>query len=54
MTKDSDAASGAWDLFVRLGFATVQNMDLIDILAEPDDDEFATDGPQDPKTTLTT
>ena len=61
MTKDSDAARGPWELFVRHGFRWKLLHDPklessrnraecgLDILEELDEDEFAADVPRYPK-----
>ena len=60
-TKDSDAARAPWELFVRRGFRwklihyskfeSSRNRAKrgLDILEEPDENEFADDVPRDPK-----
>ena len=67
VTKDSDTARTPWELFVRRGFRRKTILDPkfessrnrakrgLDILAEPDEDEFAADIPRGPKSaTLST
>ena len=61
VTKDSDTARAPWELFVRRGFRWKLIHDPkfessrnrakrgLDILEEPDEDEFAADVPRDPK-----
>ena len=61
VTKDSDAARAPWELFVRRGFRWKLTHDPkfessrnrakrgLDILEEPDDNEFADDVPRYPK-----
>ena len=61
VTKDSDAARAPWELFNRRGFRwklihdpkfeTSRNRAKcgLDILEEPDENEFANDVPRDPK-----
>ena len=61
VTKDSDAARAPWELFVRRGFRWKLIHDPkfessrnrakrgIDTPDEPDDNQFADDVPQDPK-----
>ena len=61
VTKDSDAARAPWELFVRRGFRwklvhdpkfeSLRNRANrgLDILEEPDENEFADDVPRDPK-----
>ena len=64
VTRDSDAARAPWELFVRRGFRWKLMHDLIfessrnraklglDMLEEPDEDEFAGDIPRDPKNVI--
>ena len=59
--NDSDTTRAPWELFVRRGFRWKLRHDPkfessrnrakrgLDILAEPDEDEFAADVPRDPK-----
>ena len=61
VTKDSDTARAPWELFVRRGFRWKLIHDPkfessrnrakrgLDILEEPDEDEFAANVPRDPK-----